>query len=1504
MAMGLKRRPVPPGNPPQPTPSNFYAALPLGTIDEEHSDTPITSSSSRHVDNSSSDIVSIPLNFYPATSSREKSRYQALPLSDDENDPTFGNVDRLPVVHDSPTLPHSWKSQYATLSTVDVGDEPTDPADTVPPFALPLKCVEPPSWKPFGLKPLVLLATLILSLVLGLIVIFLLVYSTLHKGLGRDGGSSAVLFGWRFTPTLIAVLYTLLPTMVFNDAQRTDPFAQMSHVAGAPTSTSILQRADHWWTVFTVSFKKDRNHGRVNTFLLLAVLINMISFLLINPLSSALLQSQPVELTSHVPIRNYQVSESQPISMAADDLVYFRTIGNVLQNLSTSAWLTDNHVVIPFWPSSNEPNLGNTLMDMTQQWEAPAQVLSVELECESMNIEKAYWQKNFTDDNGGNVERSFYSYLLTDSTGCECGINVNTQRLFYGGGSWFAPPNVVLAIWDTSDEEDEYNRYHNSTAQCDGREIILATSTNGSLQGATVGTWNPDFKAGAWSCQSNFYAANMSVNASTSTSGTRILVDEATFNTHRAIIPNMALSQERFGTAFLNKNWTSMIYTADVNGQDAYGGPSALLAALHNFDSTNIINSGTVVATAQKIKQRFLGEMVMATIAETSPQNAPIAEIGRITDTQRRVIVNLPIAVALASLFILTSIIIAFLLLLSNRRHLHLHNDPASAAAVVALVEGNRTIHEAFQSWNQRKDLDLDDALDGTTHFLDDGKIASVKSIAGPSESHRSLQNKAYRDWRPFTIGRLGGFLLLLLFLSIFAAILVLFILSHTTGLYQSAFTYQTEFSSSEIFTFAPYSIVPTLVAVAVVMWWESIDNTFCRLQPYVTMAQQVVPISPALGMTYISTLSIGSMLRAMGNGHWLVALVSFGAVLGQVLTVSMSALWQRTNGSRPGNLILSRNLEPRTQPFVYQYAVGSSMGGGSQVGELTLAAFYGELSTNWLYSATLQLAYNGSEPPWSKDGWSFVPVDMSPVPASGLYKNTPSARNSTSKAANTSPAVNVTIMTPALRGTLDCTPLESAANLSSWLTEWDLSDRDRWNISMNPTGLDRGFEVNGQMELGTQAAISTTPILARERTILCCANTSGDTSSESAIGYWSINYEQYQMYDFQTSSYPRNLTLKWIDGTAAREFYYGNQSYEGGHGEGDDFRHLIWSKAPIMSAINCRPRVEWVNASVTVDMETSQVWDYEIVDSPESVDWPWLDVYLAHNYSEPGDGVDAGVFHNQITVSYGVLFQDAMLFASDLQKLWPTGGSTTKTEDLDDKNFNFRRPEEGLNTDLMSYSMYQLAGGDKKKLMDPVQMTELGQKVFTTFFQHFVSSNRSSSGGWAFQEVGATLPANLGPALNESTGSGLAEYQTQNSTLTSDTAANVHVEIAVEILQMAPVAVYLTLGILLILAVIAIVIILLAYPHFKLLHQNFEDLGSIISVVYASEKLQAWVQTHPDPAQWSKKVDGKHETGQTPLVRLGPFTGRGGVETWGIEIVEENRDRDEVGSPRLRKRA
>ncbi|KAJ4529589.1 hypothetical protein HRR86_003382 [Exophiala dermatitidis] len=1327
-----------------------------------------------------------------------------------------------------------------------------------------------PRWKPYSLRWPALLSTLIIALVLGMLVIFLLVYSTVHDGLGDDDGTSVVLFGWRFAPTLITVLYAILTAIIFKDARRTEAFARMSHESGSSSTSSLFMKPGQWWVILIDSFQRRENHGRINYFLLSTVLVNVISFLLINPLSSALLQSQPVELISQVPFSRYEVSETEPINMAGNDIVYFRTIGNILQNLTTSAWLTDKYAVVPFSPSSRAIDLGVAATKKPQTWQANTTVLSIDLDCEAMDIRRAIWFENSTK-NGVTYYRSL---LLSDSGGCEAGISgYNQYMAYYGGGSWFSPPHVVSTVWDDNDS----SRYYNSTQACADRQVIL--STNGTWQGARSDTWNDGFKAAAWSCQSSFYVAEMPVTTTTGISGTVVDVDDSLFAAQRSLVSPRILDQTRFETAFLARNWTSMIYSPDIDAVPNFGGASALLAAAYDLDPISMIQDGALGETARRIKQRFLGEMMVASISA----NTASLQTGQVTESPRRVVVNLPIAVSLAVLFIVAAGLTAVALFVSKQRPLNLYNDPASVAAVVKLIEGNSVLRDCFKPQDASRG-DAGHTLDNTTHYLRDGLLLSVKTVEDQPEDIPS-PTETPRDWRPFAVRRLGGSLLLLLLTAMLAAILTLYVLARTTGLYESAFTYQTNLlsSRSSLFTFAPYSIVPTFLAVLVGLWWDSLDETFRRLQPYVTMAQKPVPATPNIGLSYVATHPLGSMVKAARNSHWLVALVSAGAVLAQVLTVSMSALWQRADGSRPGDIGLVRTLEPRTQPFVYVYAVGSSMGGGDPEGQNILSSFYGDLSTNWLYSATLQLAYNGSEPVWSSDGWSFVPVNLTSIRDSQMYQDTPSS--STNGTGGSVKSVNVTLITPALRATADCSALDSTTNLSSWTTEWDLTDPGVWNVSTNPTSLKKGIEVNKEYELGASAALSTTPILSRARTIVCCANSSGDGHDSAAIGYWSNNYGQGLQYDFETSSgpYPRNFTMKWIKGNALQDDYYMNSTYaESETMESHDFRHLIWREGPTMTALNCRPRIEWANASVTVDMSTGRVWKYSVVDAPKTVGWPWTDVYQSHSYTQPGDGVDKGVIHDQVTVSPGVLFQDALMFAADLQKFWPAGGASyIHTENLDDKNFNFRLPPQGLNVDLMSYSMYQLAHGDMDVLMDPSQMEQLGQRVLATFFQHFISSNVSASGGWGFQQIGATLPGDLGNITHDVLNPG--DYQDQNTTLTSDTNAPAYVEIAVEVLQMSPVAVYISMIILLILSLVTLLVYLVGYRHLRKLRYDFDDLASVISVVYDSTKLQRWVQDHPDPKDWTRRT----ADGQVPRVQLGPFPGSTGQEIWGIEVVD-----------------
>ncbi|KAK5559571.1 hypothetical protein LTR46_002613 [Exophiala xenobiotica] len=1363
----------------------------------------------------------------------------------------------------------SWpaRPQYLPLQDADIvdGTSPHSPQ----PSSRTLKHSIAPLWKPMFLRWPFLLSTLVIALLLGLVVILLLAVSASHDGLGADDGSSTILFGWRFAPTLVTVLYTILTAMSYNDAQRTEPFAQMAHASGASSASSILKSRTPWWFVLSNSLKRRNNHGNVNFFLLSITLVNIIGFLLINPLSSALLQSQPIDLITQTSFSRYQVDENAPISLVSDDLVYFRTIGNILQNLTTSAWLTDKYAVVPFWPSSESANPGITLTNSNQHWEVNSTVLSVDFECEAMAT------RTTTSGDG--------ALILTDSNGCETAIGVCGQGVAsLGGGSWFAPPNFTLTVWD-SDADASSGKCYNSTAQCSNRQIILAT--NSTWEFDPKNDYSQWFHASAWSCETNFYRADIPVSVSTGTSGTSLDVDDSVFHAHRSLLQPIVFNQARFEGAFLNQNWTSVIYTTQPSQSPNFGGVSALLGALYDFTPAAMLGANSVVEHAQRIKQRFLGEMALNTITN----NSPITQSGSITNTERRVVVNLPVAIALAILFTISAGLTGLALWTSSRRSLNLHNDPASVAAVIKLTNTNTMLRDSLKTQWPVQSPESDTNLRASRHFLQDGAISSAKSDVLDTEDVNSKVERR-SNWKPFALRLYAGLLLLLFLALVFAAILTLFILAYTVGLYESAFTYQTNLvpSKSSLFTFAPYSIVPTFLAVVIGLWWDDLDETFRRLQPYVTMAQKAVPISPIVGLSYLPSYSIGSVAKALRNRHEYVALVSAAAVLVQVLTVSMSALWQRADGSRPGDMALIRSLEPRTQPLVYTLAGSTAMGSGDLTGQAIISSFYGDLSTNWLYSATLQLAYNGSQPPWSRDGWSFVPVDLSSVVDSAMYKNTPSTNNSDPNSASSAKTVNVTVTTPALRGKLTCSAAGQVSNLSSWTTQWDLTNRMVWNVTKNPAELHNGYEVNGNFELGAIADLSTTPILARDHTLLCCRNASSveANSGASALGYWSNNYAENQVYDFDDAdiTYPRNLTMKWIRGTTASQLYLMNETYEGYyHGEYDDFRHLIWTEAPQMAALNCQPRIEWTNASVTVDMATGRVYTYKIEDDGDAIqilEHAWSDAYLPHDYVAPGDNASTGQFHNQYTVSFGVLFQDAMLFASDLKYFWPAGGGTQSfVEDLDDKNFNFRLEQQGLNTDLMSYSMYQLANGDIDVLMDPTQMEQLGQTVFSTFFQHFVSANVTTEGGWGFQKIGATLPAYLAPLSN-------GTQPDANTSLTSDTNAHVHVEIAVEVLQMSPVAVYLSLVILLVLMLVTLFVYSVGYRRFRKLRHDFDNLASVVSVICDSERLRAWVNEHPDPETWTERARARG--GQVPLVRLGMFMGSDGVERWGIAIVED----------------
>lgn len=242
---------------------------------------------------------------------------------------------------------------------------------------------------------------------------------------------------------------------------------------------------------------------------------------------------------------------------------------------------------------------------------------------------------------------------------------------------------------------------------------------------------------------------------------------------------------------------------------------------------------------------------------------------------------------------------------------------------------------------------------------------------------------------------------------------------------------------------------------------------------------------------------------------------------------------------------------------------------------EAVLGSVFGASLQNWLYGATIELTQSASTPPWSKDTWSFVPLD------SRITREAASSLNFTNR--------NITIETPALRARLECQVVDYGANRSAWLVETDFSNTTIWNRTNTPAGLDHGYYLNDLAARG--------PGL---RTVACCANQTQEALGDALVGYWS---------DTSSSTIPLSMQAKWIVGQSLNESYIQKSTAH----ENTAYERWIWPEAPQIAAIDCAPVIEQAEASIVVDFETGVIYEYEILGAPQNATNAWTDFYFYH---------------------------------------------------------------------------------------------------------------------------------------------------------------------------------------------------------------------------------------------------------------------------------------------------
>ncbi|KAJ5751747.1 hypothetical protein N7520_008664 [Penicillium odoratum] len=1274
---------------------------------------------------------------------------------------------------------------------------------------------------------------------------------------------------------MIAVIYVQMTAVLFDDVKRTEPYARLARLEGSEAMSSILKTPGAWWNALYDGFAK-KKHGRRSWVLICAALVNIIGFMAISSLSSAYLFSDDVVVSKPADFFTLTPVTNSPLPIDADRTTHFRTIANLLQNVSTSPWITDEYTILPFWPASLETAPITSLPSTSSQtWKANTLVFKSELECTAMAV-KAQTNETlrYTNDT---VKVPSISIIWSSSDGCEYGLTAAKSFFNTGGGSW-SDASTFYNAYEAVEGDDQLTSKSNYTAECDGKEIIIVTDS-----------WtSSDAKYGAQLCETNYYMANVTTSIAPAENDPDISFNETEFEQNKFSIPDSLLNTTEFRAMMLDSDWPTYMISILWSETAFLGGPTILLGALYDYNMTSLVNDPNWIYSAAKSKQRYFGEVLQAALSHQGASHNSAMQ-GVVRDVETRVVVQPGAAIALGVLFAISFFLVLFVWWCTqlSRRPLNLSQDPAATTGAARLISDNARIRSDFQVFKQPSQKDMEETLKGEWFSTDSSGLYRISP--DNAIKHNTAQS---RNGTPMLL-RLPALLGLVVVLSaVIAGIIVLYHFAESVGLYEKAFVYQVQVSlfSNGVASVAPFSMIPTLIATGIGLWWGAIDDNFRRLTPYLEMSRENPQLSRGAGLSYQSSFWLWASMKAALNRHWLLSLLTFGSSLSPIFTTTMSALFDRGPGNVTQAITFNRTLEIRDIPLVFATSQSYYPDASDDYAGKVMAELYTNLSSHWMYTAAIQLTLNGSQPSWSKDGWSFVPIKMNDLGRIDLPDDLDASDETLG-----GPTQNISFTTPAIRGRIECTeyPVQTLTNLSVWLTSTDLSNHTLWNASTIPHDLEGGYQLGAVysklpsaiLPITSSENISTCPncttVFVNPSEIICCGNGSSSAWDPSvAIGYWSPNTDPES---WTVRQWQRNFTAKWIHGNAVTGIE--RNSDQNRYYDAD----LLFPDVPSVTMMNCRPLVESAEADVTVNPASGEIQTFSITSQPTELPDAFADNFLPHNKTRFSR--ETGLFYYNVTLSYGRLFMASMLTAADTLHL---GGASHvggySTEDLTDNTYNIRDEINGLNMDFMTYSMYTMAGKDPSALLNVETFTTLAQKTFTTFFQHYVSNNVSlTSGGWAYQTINASLPSTLGPAIELVDG----YYPSNRATAYQDVmhpishtnrTVSARLSQRVELLQMNAIAVWLSVGIMGWLILTTIIIAILQNRYFGSLVRNVESLGDVLVLISGSANLLQVVRE----IESGKLLPGDYKGLRT---RLGWFVDEDGGLRWGIEMEESYDD-------------
>jgi hypothetical protein len=220
----------------------------------------------------------------------------------------------------------------------------------------------------------------------------------------------------------------------------------------------------------------------------------------------------------------------------------------------------------------------------------------------------------------------------------------------------------------------------------------------------------------------------------------------------------------------------------------------------------------------------------------------------------------------------------------------------------------------------------------------------------------------------------------------------------------------------------------------------------------------------------------------------------------------------------------------------------------------------------------------------------------------------------------------------------------------------------------------------------------------------------------------------------------------------------------------------------------------------------------------------------------------------------------------------------------MEDQAFNMRDNTTGLNLDFMSYAAYAQVGFNPTALLDPDTLARTSQKVFSTFFQHFVSNNVSHElGGYVYQPIGTKLSVNppMEGMLVQYTPDGSVAPKFEDIVRNTNETTTATISTRVEMLRINPVAFWMATSILIWVIITIIILASVQRKYYGGMMRNVECIADVLVLIAGSERLLAVIR--------EKGVDAILKEDNI-LTRLGWFRDADGTMRWRIELVEKEQ--------------